>query len=72
MFCTFAQCFADNLLADLLSSSWRFGLPSIRQYYKRIIKLSNFKFKFNFVPEDTALKLLKDLNENKAAGLDNL
>ena len=28
--------------------------------------------KFNFISEKTVLKLLKDLDENKAAGLDNL
>ena len=37
-----------------------------------MIKLPNSTLKFNFVSEETVLKLLKDLDENKAAGLDNL
>ena len=50
----------------------RFGLNSARQYYEKILKYPNSKFKFNFVSEETVLKLLQDLDENKAAGLDNL
>ena len=43
-----------------------------RQYYEKILKLPSSKFKFNFISEETVLKLLKDLDENEAAGLDNL
>ena len=50
--------------------SLRFGLNSVRQYYEKILKHS--KSKFNVVSEETVLKLLQDLDENKAAGLDNL
>ena len=50
----------------------KFGLHSVRQYYEKILKYPNSKFKFNFVSEETVLKLLQDLDENKAAGLDNL
>ena len=69
-FCTLA----DNLLADFSPSSLRFDLKSIRQYYEKILKYRNSKFKFNAVSEskETVLKLLQDLDENKAAGLDNL
>ena len=49
-----------------------FGLHSVRQYYEKVLKYPNAKFKFNFVSEETELKLLQDLDENKAAGLDNL
>ena len=35
-------------------------------------KYPKSKFKFNVVSEETVLKLLQDLDENKAAGLDNL
>ena len=59
---------ADDLLVDLAPPSLRFGLPSVQQYYEKSLKLPNSKFKFNFVSEETVLKLLKDLNENKAAG----
>ena len=67
-FCTLA----DDLLANLSPPSLRFGLNSVRQYYEKILKHPKSKFKFNVVPEETVLKLLQDLDENKAAGLDNL
>ena len=67
-FCTLA----DNLLANLLPPSLIFGLLSVRQYYEKNLKLSNPKFKFTFVSANTALKLLKYIDKNKAEGLDNL
>ena len=60
------------MVANLHPPSLRFRLPSVGQYYKKFLKLPNSKFKFTFVSEDTVLELLKDLNENNAAGLDNL
>ena len=63
---------ADAVVANLPPLSLKFALPSVRQYYEKNLKLPNSKFKFNFVSEETALKLLKDLDENKAADLDNL
>ena len=56
------------------SPSLIFGLPSVQQYckIKFYLKLPNSKFKFDFVSEETVLKLPKDLDENKAAGLDNV
>ena len=63
---------ADGLLANLPPPSLKFGLHSVWQYYEKILKYPNSKFKFNFVSEETVLKLLQDLDENKAAGLDNL
>ena len=50
----------------------RFDLPSVKQYYEKVLKLPNSKTKFTFVSEETELKLLKDMDENKPAGLDNL
>ena len=50
----------------------RFGLDSVRQYYEKILKYPKSKFKFNIVSEETVLKHLRDLDETKAAGLDNL
>ena len=45
--------------------------PSLRfENYEKILKYPNSRFKFN--SEETVLKLLQDLDENKAAGLDNL
>ena len=60
------------MATNLPPPSMRFGLPSVQQYYEKIVKLPNSKFKFNFVCGETVLKLLKDLYENKTAGLDNL
>ena len=50
----------------------RFGLNSVQQYYKKILKYPKSKFKFNAVSEETVLKHLQDLDENKTVGLDNL
>ena len=50
----------------------RFGLNSVRQCYEKILKYPNSKLKFNFVSEETVLKQLQNLDENKAACLDNL
>ena len=50
----------------------RFGLPSVHQYYEKTLKLPRSNFKFNFVSEDYILKFLKNINEDKAAGIDNL
>ena len=52
--------------------SLRFGLNSVRQYYEKNLKYPKSKFKFNVVSEETVLKHLQDLDETKAAGLDNL
>ena len=62
---------AEDLLANLPPPSLRFDLPSVRKYYENT-KFPNSKFKINFVSEETVLKLLKDLDENKVARLENL
>ena len=67
IFCTLV----DDLLANLPPSSLRFGLNSVWQYYEKILKYPKSKFKFNIVSEETVLKHLQDLDENKAEGLDN-
>ena len=69
------NCFyalADDLLANLRPPSLRFGLNSVQQYYENILNYPKSKFKFDVVSEETVLKLLQDLDENKAAGLVNL
>ena len=53
-------------------SSLRSGLHSDWQYYEKILKYPKTKFKFTAVSEKTVLKLLQDLDENKAAGLNNV
>ena len=52
--------------------SLRFGLNSVQQYYEKILENPKSKFKFNVVSEETVLKHLEDLDEDKAGGLDNL
>ena len=50
----------------------RFGLNSVWQYYEKILKYPKCKCKFNGVSGETVSKLLRDLDDNKALGLDNL
>ena len=66
-FCTLV----DDLLANL-PPSLRFDLNSVWQYYEKNLKYPKFKFKFNVVSEETALKLYQDLDENKDVDLNNL
>ena len=68
VFCTLP----DNLLANLPHSCLRIGLNSVRQYYEKFLKYPKSKFKVNVVSEETVLKPLQDLDEHKAASLDNL
>ena len=63
---------ASDLVAKLLPPSNRFGITSVRKYYQDVLNLLPCKFKFSFVTEDFVLKLLKDMNIDKAAGIDNL
>ena len=58
---------ADNLLANLSPFSLRFRLNSVWQYYEKLLKYPESKFKFNVVPEETVSKLLQDLDEKRAA-----
>ena len=41
-------------------------------YYKRFLNTENQKFTFSPTSKDEVLKLLKDANPEKAAGIDNL
>ena len=72
IFKKFYSTLADDLLNNLPPPPKIFGLSSVRQYYEKNLKIPYAHFKFNFVSEETVLKILKDMDENKAAGLDNL
>ena len=72
IFKNFFSTLADNFLTNLPPATMIFGLLSVCQYYNKILKLLNSKFKFSPISEDTILELLKNINENKAAGPDNL
>ena len=63
---------ASDLVAKLPPPSNKFGITSVRKYYQDVLNLLPCKFKFSFVTEDLVLKLLKDMNIDKAAGIDNL
>ena len=63
---------ASDLVAKLPPPSNRFGITPVRKYYQDVLNLLPCKFKFSFVTEDLVLKLLKDMNIDKAAGIDNL
>ena len=72
IFKKFYSTLADDLVKNLPPASSIFGLSSVCQYYNKTLKLPNTRFKFPFVSEDSVLKILKNMDENKAAGLDNL
>ena len=72
---TFKESFfnlASDLVAKLPPPSNKFGISSVRNYYQNILDLLPSKFKFSNFNEDFVLKLLKFMNIDKAAGIDNL
>ena len=72
---TFKEFFcnlASDLVAKLPPPSKRFGLNTVRSYYQDILDLLPSKFKFSDVTEGHGLQLLKNMNVDKAAGIDNL
>ena len=63
---------ALNLVHKLPHTPNNFDLDSVLAYYKRFLNTENQKFTFLPTSEDEVLKLLKDTNPEKAAGIDNL
>ena len=55
-----------------MTQSRAYGLDTVRNYYHDILGQLPSKFKFSNVTEDHVLQLLKDINVDKAAGIDNL
>ena len=68
IFKKFYSTLADDLVNILAPASSIFGLLSVCQYYNKTLKLPNTRFKFTFVSEDSVLKILKNMDENKATG----
>ena len=68
--------FYCNLASDLVNKlpppSNKFGMNSVRIYYQNILDLLPCQFKFSMAEEEKVYKLLKNLDIDKAAGLDNL
>ena len=72
---TFKEFFcnlASDLVAKLPPPSNKFAVSSLRCYYQKFLDLLLSKFKFSNVTEDFVLKLLKDMNIDKAAGINKL
>ena len=70
---TFKELFcnlASDLIAKLPPLSNKFGISLVPNYHQNILDVLPCKFKFS--KEDFVLKLLKDMNIDKAAGIDNL
>ena len=63
---------ASDLVAKLPPPSNDFGISSARNYYQNILDPLPNKFNFSNVTEHFVLKLLKDMNIDKAAGINNL
>ena len=72
---TFKELYC-NLTTDLINKlpppSRKFGMNSVRNYYQYILDLLPNKFKFSMAKEETVLKLLKNMDTDKAPGLDSL
>ena len=71
---TFKKHFS-NLVSDLVKNlpdpTGKFGIPSVRQYFKGI-HFREKKLKFEKVISVTIMKILKEFKTNKATGVDNL
>ena len=50
----------------------RFGLHSIEVYYKNVRDLQENRFTFQTIESSSVLKLLKNVEVNKAVGMDNI
>ena len=62
---------ASNLVAKLPMPSNKFGMETVKNYYKdKNLEQNNFVFKPTNIK--VILKLLEDINSTKAAGIDNL
>ena len=68
--------FFYKLISDLATKlpppSNKFGIGSVRNYYQNILDFPSSKFKFLNVTEEFALKVLKNRDIDKAAGINNL
>ena len=72
---TFKEFFCNlpsDLVAKLPPPSNDFGKSSVRNYYQNMLGPLPNNFNFSNVTEDFVLKLLKDINIDKADGIDKL
>ena len=72
---TFKEFFcnlASDLVAKLPPPSNDFGISSVGNYYQNMLDMLPNKFNFSNVTVGFILNLLKDMNIDKSAGIDNL
>ena len=50
----------------------KFGPHSVQVYYKNVLQLQENKFIFHTIESNSILKLLKNVEVNKAPGIDNI
>ena len=62
----------NDLNNKLPPPSGNFGASSVCNYYQNLLDFLPSKFNFSNVTENLVLKLLKDMNIDKAAGIDNV
>ena len=71
IFKKFFSGLASNLVSKLPKGPNKFGIDSVRIFYKKL-NLDRNKLTFQRVSSESIIKLLKCMDINKAAGIDNL
>ena len=71
IFKSFYSTLASNLVKQLPSPKNRFDLKSVEKYYSSF-NFSKNKLSFERVSPESVLKTLKNLDTNKASGIDNI
>ena len=70
------QKFYSNLAGNLVDKLWanvnKFGLHTVEVYYENVLQLQENKFIFHTIESSSVVKLLKNVEVNKAAGIDNI
>ena len=72
IFKDFFSKLADDLVAKLPSPSGRFGISSVKSYYKKILGSPSLNFELAPTTEANILMILQSLQTDKAAGIDNI
>ena len=72
VFQKFYSNLANNLVNKLPAAVNKFGLHSVEVYYKNVLQLQEIKSIFHTVESNSVLKILKNVEVNKAAGIDNI
>ena len=71
IFMKFFANLASDLVKKLPAPPNKFGMNTVKAYYKKY-NLHRDAFSFSATTNDNILKLLKNINPSKAAGLDNI